>query len=82
MIGRLNNSIQKVKELVFFPTMGEFSIDETPTGRVVFVIIILIIIVVPHTPIKLCLKWIMWLLISLMFLARRRPRSSLLPEGT
>lgn len=46
MIGRLNTSIQKVKELGFFPTMEEVPLDETPTGRIIFFIIILIIIIV------------------------------------
>jgi hypothetical protein len=45
MIGRLNVSIQKVKELGFFPTMEDLSVDETPTGKVAFTVIILIIII-------------------------------------
>ena len=46
MIGRLNTSIKKVKELGFFPTMEEVPLDETPTVRVLFTIIILVIIVI------------------------------------
>lgn len=46
MIGRLNTSIQKVKELGFFTTMEEVPLDETPTGKVLFSLIILIIIII------------------------------------
>lgn len=46
MIGRLHKSIQKVKELGFFPTMEEVNLDETPVGRSVVALIFLIIIIV------------------------------------
>ena len=46
MIGRLSESIDKVKEYGFFPTMEEVPLDETITGRVVVGIIILIIVVI------------------------------------
>lgn len=46
MIGRLNTSIQTVKELGFFTTMEEVPLDETPTGKVIFSLIILIIIII------------------------------------
>jgi GT2 family glycosyltransferase len=46
MLFRLNASIKKVKEFGFFPTMEEVPLDETPTSRVIFTIIILIAIVI------------------------------------
>jgi hypothetical protein len=46
MIGRMNTSIQKVKELGYFTTMENVPIDETPAGRVIFGIIIIIIIII------------------------------------
>lgn len=46
MIGRLNESITKVKELGFFPTMEPVPLDETVFGRVAIGIILLILIIV------------------------------------
>lgn len=46
MIGRLNTSIQKVKDLGFFPTMEQVNLDETPTGRTIIALILLIVIIV------------------------------------
>lgn len=46
MIGRLNRSIQRVKDFGFFPTMEDFPIDETPACRVIISIILLIIIII------------------------------------
>lgn len=45
MLTRLNTSIQKVKELGFFPTMESVPVDETPTGRVIFAIIVIAIVI-------------------------------------
>jgi len=46
MIGRLNLSIQKVKEFGFFPTMENVPLDETPAWRVIVSVILLIIIII------------------------------------
>lgn len=46
MIGRMNTSIGKVKQLGFFTTMEDVPLDETPAGRVIITIIIVIIIVI------------------------------------
>lgn len=45
MIGRLNRSIQKVKEYGFSPTTEGLSLGETPAGKVTITIILAIIII-------------------------------------
>lgn len=46
MITRMNTAIQRVKQLGFYTTMEESSVDETPAWRVIVIIIIAIIILV------------------------------------
>lgn len=45
MIGRLNQSITKVKELGFFTTMEPLPIDETPLWRIIVTVVVILIII-------------------------------------
>jgi hypothetical protein len=46
MISRLNTAIQKVKDIGYFTTMEELSLQETPAARGLFILLIIVIIII------------------------------------